>query len=225
MSLLTKLGKSVAMGSLAVVLAGVSLPSRAGAVLELFDGTTTKLVADNSGLDLDPITGSVLFAGAIGVWMINVTTGVTSPVVLGPYPHLILSSTDVSTGAGTLRVRFYDDANLAAVGTVIGASVGGTLVNRVGSSFDWDVYVNGVSIMGNPANLTTPGAFAVNTTSAPFTQAAGYTLMNEFILTHTGAGTSTITIESQIPEPASLLLFGAALLGLSFSRRRKGKTA
>ena len=225
MSLLKKLGKSVVMGSLAVVLGGVSLASRAVPVLELFDGTTTKVVADNGFLDLDPTTGSVLFAGSIGVWNINVTTGVTIPVVVGPYPHLILSSTDNSTGAGTLRVRFYDDSNLAAVGTVIGASVGGTLVNRAGSSVDWDVYVNGVSIMGNPANLTTPGAFAVNTTSAPFTQAAGYTLMNEFILTHTGSGTSTVTIESQIPEPASLLLLGAGLIGLGFIRRRKGKTA
>ena len=225
MSFLKKLGKSVVMGSLAVVLGGVSLASRAGPVLELFDGSTNKIVTDNGVGDLDPTNGSVSVFGSIGVWSYNVTTGITSPVTMGPYPHLFLSSTDHSSGAGTLRVRFYDDANLAAVGTVIGASVGGTLVNRAGSSVDWDVYVNGVSIMGDPADITVPLAFAVNTTSAPFTQAAGYTLMNEFILTHTGSGTSTVTIESQIPEPASLLLLGAGLIGLGFIRRRKGKTA
>ena len=80
MSFLEKLGKLVVMGSVAVVLGGVSLPSRAVPVLELFDGTTNKIVTDNGVGDLDPTNGSVSVFGSIGVWSYNVTTGITSPV-------------------------------------------------------------------------------------------------------------------------------------------------
>ena len=75
--------------------------------LTLFDGTTTITITDGSGLDANAAVGAVTFSGRIGVWDVNVSTGITKPVIgSSTVPMMDLNSVDHSTGAGTLTITF-----------------------------------------------------------------------------------------------------------------------
>lgn len=67
-------------------LATMSLAPSAFAVpqLQLSDGTTTITVTDQGIGDIDGNTGVIVFHGSIGAFNINVTTGITKPVLGSP---------------------------------------------------------------------------------------------------------------------------------------------
>ena len=90
--------------SCAAVLTGPE-PAAAVATLYLSDGIHAPVtVTDGSGQDLCPVAGCVTAFASIGVWTINVSTGISN----SPFPHIDLNSIDQSTAAGTLTIRFGD---------------------------------------------------------------------------------------------------------------------
>ena len=62
-----------------------------------FSGNPVLYVDDGGPGDLNPATGAITFLGTIGIWNLNVSTGVTYPLVGSPLsPFLDLSSINIS---------------------------------------------------------------------------------------------------------------------------------
>ena len=206
----------------------------AGAVptLSLFDGTTTITVVDGGVGDSNPNAGAVTWVGTIGVWSVNVTTGVTGPVTTPPYPHLDLSSQDTSTAAGTLTIKWSDTGNPAS-NKGMTLLVGGTLETVPGASLIYRLYGDA----GNAALATTtllgtdgpfgPGAFSQNGHTSVGLGGLGpnFSITQQVVITHTAAGTSSFDAESQVPDGGTTLaLLGGSMLGLGTIRRKLLKT-
>jgi hypothetical protein len=104
-----KLTRAVMAVGLAVMLGCAALvtgptPASAVATISLFDGSTTVSVFDGGPGDLCVAAGCVTFSGSLGVWNINVSTGISD----SPFPFMDLNSIDRSTGAGTLKILLGD---------------------------------------------------------------------------------------------------------------------
>jgi len=100
----------------------------ASAVLKLTDGTITAEVSESDG------DGVVNFTGPIGIFIVNVTTGLTKPLLgSAEWPYLDLNSVDVSSaGAGILTIMWTDTGftNASAIGAFesrIGGTTDGTI--------------------------------------------------------------------------------------------------
>ena len=197
---------------------------RASAVasLSLFDGTTTVNVADGSGGDSNANTGAVTFNGAIGVWTINVSTGLSKPILgSSSSPEMDLNSVDFSSAAGTLVIRFTDDGFNTPGGGSAYATIGGTLANTAGNSITYKTY----QIIGGTTNLLT--TISANTTpfsgvgSAPTTPSGSYSLVQEITIVHKAKGSTSFDATLTVPDggmTAALLGFG--LLGVEGLRRK-----
>lgn len=104
--------------------------AEAGFVLELQNGLSTATIADNSLLDNDLTVGKIEFIGAVGVFDVNVTTGISKPVSgTANLPILNLNSVNVSsTAGGTLAIRLTDTDFTGPLGPGVSSSLdfGGT---------------------------------------------------------------------------------------------------
>lgn len=84
-----------------------SIQAEAATIIELSDGVVTKSVTDGGVGDLSPTPGVVVFSGTVGVFDVNVTTGLTKPLLgSATEPIMDLNSVNVNSGAvGTLTVK------------------------------------------------------------------------------------------------------------------------
>jgi hypothetical protein len=107
-------------------------PADAAHKISLSDGVTTILIEDqdfgpivpNTGADIYAEDGVVAWSGAVGTWIVNVTTGLSKPLI-GP-AQMTLSSVNVSGGAGTLTIMHTDTAFTDLGGLSTTATIGGT---------------------------------------------------------------------------------------------------
>src|SRR6056297_2344194 len=83
-----------------------SLPASADVILSLDDGLGNSVVVEDGGANDDSdLDGVVVFNGALGDFIINVSTGISTPVLGSEdQPILDLNSVDVSSGAGSLTI-------------------------------------------------------------------------------------------------------------------------
>jgi hypothetical protein len=130
------------------------------------DGTVTGgtssgfVVTDNQGVDANSGLGEITIFGGIGSFTVNVTTGISKPVIPtqpNAYAEIDLLSVNVTTsGAGILRITLEDsDFENGPDGPLdLIATVGGTLSPNSQAFFQsWVSPTNGVPTLGLDAGL------------------------------------------------------------------------
>jgi hypothetical protein len=192
----------------------VAFPPGAQATVTLFLNDNvgdTVTIADGSAGDANPASGAVTFIGALGVWNINVSTGVSG----SPVPSLDLNSIDVSTAAGHLTIMLSDTEFTTVSPTTVFEQIGGTTAGTVNFS-GYSSSSNGLFAETTLINTFTglgPAGFSGNFQDT-FNTASPFSLTEVIDVWHTGAGTTSFDALVATPVPPTALLLGTGLLGL-----------
>ncbi len=185
----------------------------------------TLTIDDGAGglapLIINGANGLVTSNVAYGSYIVSVTTGLSSPITSNQpgAPVLHLNSVSVSGGAGMLHLILSDTYNalnsqITGFNTLFGGVADGTvsLISKLDATTLAQI---------NPMG---PGAFSTEVVSMTLpTNPQSYTLSLEAIINH-GGGINTSSFDAEIapvPEPGTILLLGAGLVGVAAFYRRK----
>lgn len=185
-------------------------------------GVTDSGLVTNSADGIAP-DGLIFFNGGVGSFIVNVTTGVSEPV-LGP-GQMDLNSINVTGAPGSLRISLTN-TGFGAAATSYATNYGGTTTGSVDFNFLQDSANNefGGTSFFDPA-AASGGAFSGSSTDG-IGAGAPYSLTILADLTHAvGAGQVSSfdahLVPVAVPVPASVWLLGSGLLGLVGIARRK----
>jgi len=227
---------------MAAFLMGTAVDADATFMLQLTDMDTGEgvLIADQEeGKDSGADIGVIVFIGGVGGFNINVTTGLSKPVV-GP-ARIDLCSVNVSGGAGTLEIMltdtdFFEGTEIA--GVTLENAWGGTAAHEVTAQGFLDIYNRDLDEFNSEAEGVFqtyfqgplgPGAFdstvggeeEIGSFTGPFS------LTERVTITHTSGRQSTSFnkfLEAtvyQVPDASVAFLLGSAfLLGFAVLRRK-----
>ena len=212
MKLMKKYNWLMTIGAVSM-LGFLSQPARAIPTLTLSDGgSNTVTILDNGAGDLNPALGAVTFLGSVGIFDLNVSTGLTKPAQgSAAAPQIDLNSIDTSTGAGTLTITFSEDGFTGFPGTFHdhfgGTQTNGSIVNTV--------LQNGMLLVTNGPFST--ASFAGDASGA-LTGGAPYSLTQSVALTFSGPGMKSFDAGGNVAVPdggMTVTLLGLGLAGLA----------
>jgi hypothetical protein len=203
----------------------------ADAVLRLTQGASVVTITDGGAGDANGVAGAITYVGSLGSFSLNVTTGITKPIVGGVNaPEIDLNSVNVTSAGpgGTLTIEFTDTGFGLASGAGFNTMVGGTTGGFVSVASYYDV---GNVEFDTSSPLSALGPFGTGSGTVAFSGVAGnpvgplagpYSLTLVATITHNGAATTSFDANLQhAPEPSTLVLLGAvAVAGFALRRRR-----
>lgn len=213
---------------LALVLAMAHVASAGSLRLSDNGGVTWVTITDNTPGDISPSLGAITFNGAVGNFNINVTTGISKPILGGTNdPVMDLNSVNVSgSGPGTLTIQFTDVDFGSALHpgfiTLVGGTTSGTVA--VASYYDLGNATFATTSLLSDLGTFGPGAYSGTGSTDVGPLPGPYSLTLMATITHTAAGqvTSFDLLLHPNPEPSTLALMGAAgVLGFVAVRRRR----
>lgn len=194
--------------------------------LKLTSNGQTVQVWDGDSNDGYAAEGVVNYMGAVGAFGINVTTGLFAPAI--DISEIDLNSVDVG-GAGTLDIELtvmnFENYEFPAYAF----QVGGTLSDNASALFNAYLNYGTVDEMEIASlNFENNNGYALGFSGSDGVSAnvnEPYSLTILASITHNGDAFSVSSFDAMIdpvPEPATILLFGAGLIGLAAYGRRKG---
>jgi hypothetical protein len=188
-------------------------------------------------LDGMPGDGLVFYTGPVGVFTVNITTGMSKPII-GP-AEVGLSSVNVSGGIGSLEIVLTDtDFFLPGQQTqpVMTTNSLGGVTDGLVTAQGWLDPANaefGMAITAGPQGPFGPGVLSGTLSSSPIGPLGpgAFSLSETVRVEHFAAGESTSfgkTLSASVtPEPSTLLLFGFGALGFigyGWRRWRKNRS-
>ena len=192
-----------------LAMAAATAPARATAILTVSDGT-------NAWTQTGDGSSPISIAAADGSWTV-LAGGATKPFSGAWYnPDMHLGA--IGWGIGKLTISFSDDGFWANGSTDFLTGVGGYLGDHAGLTLDsWTT----LGSLGSLGPFTASGAFSDSVMTAQ-TMSGTYGLTLSANLTHLGPDISSFDAGvKEVPEPGTLALFGAGLLGCVFFLRRR----
>ena len=193
--------------------------------LQLTSGASTVVINDNQAGDLNSQSNMITFLGSVGVWGINVSTGAGSPPLSIGNMDISTLDTNTSTSASTLTISFTQTGLTEPVGFEGSQlSIGGT--GDSGSTVQYSAYwdpdnsaFGTTDLLGSTSSLS-GSSFSTTIFGSDYVFTGPYS-MTEVITISDDPATTSFNAMLQIPEPASLSICGAGLLGLAWSLRKK----
>jgi hypothetical protein len=241
--------KLLSVMAIFLVAAVMAFPPAAHAVTTLYlsDGINPAIIInDNAVGDLNPALGIVTYYGAIGTWLVNLTSGISKPTLGNPNDAAmdLVSFNTTSNAGGNLTVALYDSsfsvaagaakANMAIGGTTVGSVTYTAYLDNTNAAFavpplpvpGTATWIGTIPFVDpTPANIVDIAPFGGSLLTPPLPLAALFSLTEVVQITHVGAGATSFNAALDVPVPATALLLGTGLIGLVGLRyRRKRKS-
>ena len=190
------------------------------------DGGATMSCADGAACDTNSNTGAVTVNQSLGDFIVNVSTGLSKPILTGGDPLMDLNTVNVqmSGGSHTLTIAF-SDTGFDLYGGRIVLQYGGSLSGTNASFQQTAYYDDGNSLFGQGTLIgsvgSAAGAFS-GSVDGGWSPGGPYSV-TEILTLKTGGGPTVFSgdFEVNVPEPGTLALVGLALLGLAVAYRRR----
>jgi len=169
--------------------------------LVLNSGTTTVTVTDNGSGDSNGGSGTVVYSGTVGNWLLTITTGVA-----GGNPTLEVNSQDVAGGSpDPLTITFSDPAQLVTGPNNFGAGLSSTTIGLPGGTVTYNVLVDG----STAATISGSGSATGSLSSG------SHTVAEQVIVAGSGAGTASFDASLTVPDAGTtVVLLGVSLTAL-----------
>ena len=184
-------------------------------------GVLTSIGLTTSG-DAATGAGVVMYTGAFGSFNVNVTTGVSKPVLGATGTLLDLNSVNVSGGSGTLTIGLTDTDFLRGGAGFLNFQIGGTTDGTISA----EAYMDAANTEFGTGTLlgsmdASGSAFAYTSAGTTVDTTNPYSLTLIASVTHTGGGQITSFDANVVPEPSMIALMSLGFIGLGVAARRK----